>query len=130
MKMNEPSRWEHVEATGHAEFDRLISTAQAVEVGHRAPKWLAHARVAIDVDVFDRFVEWDTEALRRHMIALDERTRLEHVFDACGCAAFGAGGCFICKAVDARGYSRQAQRHVLTITNYGRPTSPLWLIHG
>lgn len=129
MKMNEPSGWPHNELDGAATFMKLLSDGHAVEVT-QLPKWMAGCKVAIDNDIHDRFVAWGTDALRRHNLALDECARLEHMLDACGCAAYGAGGCFICKAVDARGYSIRPDRHVLTMTNFGKPTEPVWLIHG
>lgn len=129
MRMNEPSRWALPSSDGATAFSGLLAKGQAVEVTHLAPKWLT-GPVAIENDVHDRFVSWDTEALRRHSFALDDTARLEHLFDVCGCAAYGAGGCFICKAVDAQGYTGRPARHVLTMTNYGRPTEPIWLIHG
>lgn len=128
MRMNEPSGWAS-DIDGATAFRELLSKGQAVEVTHLAPKWLT-GPVAIENEVYDRFVSWDTDALRRHCIALDDSARLEHLFEVCGCAAYGAGGCFICKAVDARGYAGRPERHVLTMTNYGRPTEPIWLIHG
>lgn len=130
MRMNEPSRWSFPALDGAADFARMVREGAAIDVSHRAPKWLAGSRVAIECNTYDRFVAWDNDALRKHAIALDETARIEHLFDVCGCAAFGAGGCFICRSVDAQGYTSRAQRQVLTMTNYGRPTAPLWLIHG
>lgn len=129
MQMNEPSRWSAARpGAAAATFAAILATSQAIEVTGSAPNWL-RGSIAIDTDVYDRFVGWDAEALRRHHIHLDEAARLEHVFQVCGSAAYGAGGCFICKAVDSRGYGAQHARQVLTMTNYGRPAEPLWLIH-
>lgn len=127
MRMNEPSRWQ---LPGAADvFTNMLATGQAIELTHLAPKWLSRSPVAIEASTYDRFVAWDAEAQRRLGILLEEPNRLEHLFDVCATAAFGAGGCFICKAVDARGYDGRCDRHVLTMTNYGRPNEPLWLIH-
>lgn len=129
MRMNEPSRWTPTaQGTAAATFAEILSTGQAIEVTRSAPKWAGP--VAIETEVYDRFVGWDSDAQRRHLMHLDEAARLAHVFEAGGCVAYGAGGCFICKAVDSKGYLAQKKRHVLTMTNYGRPAEPLWLIHG
>lgn len=127
MQMNEPSRWQTPGAV-HV-FTNMVVTGQAIELTHLAPKWLCRRPVAVEAVTYDRFVAWDAAAQRRHGILLEEANRLEHLFDACGTAAFGAGGCFICKAVDAQGYAGRCERHVLTVTNYGEPGEPLWLIH-
>ena len=127
MRINEPSRWQH--GAGATVFGEILAKGLAVEVGHRAPKWLGNQRVAIETDVHDRFVAWDAQALRRHGAHYDETHRLEHLFEACACTAFGAGGCFVCRAVDARDYDGLRGRHVLSMTNYGSVTEPLWLIH-
>jgi len=127
MRMNEPSRWQ---VPGAADvFTKMLATGQAVELTHLAPKWLSGRPVAVETATYDRLVAWDGEALRRHGFLLEEANRLEHLFDACGPAAYGAGGCFICKAVDARGYDGRCERHVLTMTNYGELNAPVWLIH-
>lgn len=129
MRMNEPSPWALAGADGAKAFAEILATGQAIEVSHMAPKWLS-GPVAIETEVFDRFVAWDTEALRRNSVHLEDGARLERMFDACGCAAYAAGGCFICKAVDARGYDGKQQRHVLSMSNFGRASEPKWLIHG
>lgn len=129
MRMNEPSRWSRCGTDDTNTFEQILAKGQAIEVSHLAPKWLS-GPVAIETEVYDRFVAWDTQALRRNSVHLDELARLEHVFEACGCAAYGAGGCFICKAVDAKGYDGKQQRHVLSMSNFGRPSAPKWLIHG
>lgn len=127
MRMNEPSRWQ---APGAADvFNKMVATGQAIELTHRAPKWLSSSPVAVEAVTYDRFIAWDGEAQRRHGVLLEETNRLEHLFEACGTAACGAGGCFICKAVDAHGYDGRLERHVLTMTNYGAPNEPIWLIH-
>jgi len=127
MRMNEPSRWQ---APGAADvFTKMVAAGQAIELTHLAPKWLSGSPVAVETVTYDRLVAWDGDALRRHGVLLEEAHRLEHLFDACGTAACGAGGCFICKAVDARGYDCRCERHVLTMTNYGELNAPVWLIH-
>lgn len=127
MRMNEPSRWSGLDAA--TTYASILSTGQAIEVSNLAPKWLG-GQVAIETEVYDRFVAWDSEALRRNSVHLDEVARLEHVFDACGCAACATGGCFICKAVDAQAYDGKRQRHILSMANFGRSGDPKWLIHG
>ena len=127
MRMNEPSRW-HAPDAIHA-FTNMLAKGEAIELTHLAPKWLSGSPVAIESGTYDRFVAWDSEAQRRHGVLLEEANRLEHLFDVCGTAAYGAGGCFICKAVDARGFDGRCGRHVLTMTNYGAATEPAWLIH-
>lgn len=127
MRMNDPARWQLPGAS--QVFTKMLAMGEAIEVTHLAPKWLSSSPVAIEAGTYDRFVAWDGEAQRRHGELLEEANRLEHLFDACGTAACGAGGCFICKAVDARGYESRCTRHVLTMTNYGAPSEPIWLIH-
>lgn len=127
MRMNEPTRWQV--PGGAAIVSNMVASGQAVELTHRAPKWLCGRLLAVDVQTFDRFVAWDAEAQRRHGILFEESHRLEHLFEACGIAAYGAGGCFICRAVDARALAGRSERHVLTMTNYGEPDDPVWLIH-
>lgn len=127
MRMNESGRWQH--GAGSNFFGEILAKGLAVEVGHRASRWLSARRVAIETEIHDRFVAWDAQALRRHGVHYDETHRLEHLFDACGCTAFGSGGCFICRSVDARGYDSHPGRHVLSMTNFGNVTEPLWLIH-
>lgn len=62
-------------------------------------------------------------------MVLDEAHRLEQLLEARACAAISTGGCFVCKAIDSEGYAREAQRHVLTMSNLGQRTVPIWLIH-
>lgn len=127
MNMNDPGTWGN--AGGVAMYAQLLATGQAVDMTGSTPKWMGNCPLSIEHDTYDRFVGWDTEAIRRLGLHLDEAARLEHLQDACGTAAWGMGGCFICKAVNARGYVLHKQRHVLSLTNYGRPTEPPWLIH-
>lgn len=127
MRMNEPSRWQLPGTTDV--FATMVATGQAIELTHRAPKWLSGSPVAVETATYDRLVAWDGEAQRKHGILLEEANRLEHLLDVCGTAACGAGGCFICKAVAARGYDGRLERHVLTMTNYGELARPVWLIH-
>lgn len=127
MNMNDPGAWGS--GGGLAIYAQLLATGQAVELTGSAPIWMGNRPLSIEHDIYDRLVGWDTEAIRRIGIHLDEAARLEHLLDACGTAAWGMGGCFICKAVDARGYTTRKERHVLTMTNYGRATEPQWLIH-
>ncbi len=127
MRMNEPSRWQM--PGGPLVFSGMVADGNAVALTNAAPKWMWGRPVAVEAGMYDRFVAWDAEALRKHGLHLEEAARLEHLFEACGTAAFGAGGCFICKAVDARGYHSLCVRQVLMMTNYGRSSEPFWLIH-
>lgn len=127
MRMNEPSRWQLPGATNV--FATMVATGQAIELTHLAPKWMSGSPVAVETSTYDRLVAWDGEAQRKHGVLLEEAHRLEHLFDVCGTAACGSGGCFICKAVDAQGFDGRCERHVLTMTNYGEPNQPVWLIH-
>jgi hypothetical protein len=127
MHMTEPSYWQ---VTGGANvFDELVASGHVVELTHLAPQWLRGHPIAIEATVFDRLITWDAQAQQRHGLVLDESTRVEHLFEACGIAACGAGGCFICKAVDAQGRTGCIERHLLTMTNCGRASEPSWLIH-
>lgn len=127
MQMNEPSHWQL--GGGADVFTEMVASGQAIELTHLAPKWLGGCPLATESVTYDRLIAWDGEAQRRHRVLLEESNRLEHLFESCGCAAYGAGGCFVCKAVDARGYDGRLQRHVLTMTNYGVAAKPMWLIH-
>ncbi len=129
MRMNEPTGWPVASQERRAEFEALLKSGRAIEVTHRAPKWFS-GPVAIDTSTYDRFVSWDGEAQRRLLLHLDEALRLAHLLEACGIAIGSTGGCFICKAVDATSRCEHPQREVLTLTNYGAPTEPAWLIHG
>ena len=127
MRMNEPSRWN---MPGGADVvAQMVANGHAIELTHLAPKWLCGRPVAVETVTYDRVVGWGAQAQRRHGVLLEESNRLEHLFSRCGAAACGAGGCFICTAVDALGYDGRAARHVLTMTNYAGATEPVWLIH-
>jgi hypothetical protein len=108
-------------------FADILATGQAIEVAAAAP---LEGRVAIETETFGRFVGWDTVALRRHHVHLDEAVRLAHVLEVSGCAAYGGGCCFICKAADSRGYEPSKSRPRTHDDKYGRPAEPRWLIHG
>lgn len=127
MRMNEPLRWNGI--AGPAEFSRMVGKGQAVDVTRRAPRWFEGQPVAIETDIYDRYVAWDGDAQRRHCVALDEDHRLEVLLGASGYAAFGAGGCFVCRAADAQDHSGRAVANVFSMTNYGRASAPLWVIH-
>ncbi|MBC5767446.1 hypothetical protein [Ramlibacter albus] len=129
MRMNEPGRWPHGTPERLAEYEELMRSGLAVDVTHKAPKWFS-GPVAIEASCYDRLVAWHAEAQRRLRLHLDEAQRLVHMLDASGIAITSTGGCFICKAVDAAGRDVQPERHVLTLTNYGGPSQPAWLIHG
>ena len=125
--MGEPTLWACRE--GADAFAEGISTGTFVEVTGAAPGWFRGQPVAIEVCTFDKYVAWAGSATRRLGVHLEETRRLEALLHASGCAATSAGGCFICKAVDARGFECVERRHVLTMSNFGRPASPRWLIH-
>lgn len=126
MRMHDPASWEGL--GGAAALAKLVADGKAVELAVTA-KWMDAKAFAIDAQAFDRFVVWDGEATRRHLVHLDEADRLVSLIEASATAAFGMGGCFVCRAVDARGYRAQPERHLLTITNYGSRTEPPWLVH-
>lgn len=127
MLMGEPTRW----AADQSEdaYAEGISSGSFVEVTRAAPGWFRGQPVAVEVSTFDKYVAWDGSATRRLGVHLEETRRLEVLLLASGCAATSSGGCFICKAVDARGFECVEHRHVLTMSNCGQPASPRWLIH-
>lgn len=128
MKMNEPLNWSS-SLSRLADFNLRIARGRAVEVTHRAPRFFGGRPIAIEADTFDRFVAWDGEALRHHSILLEEDCRLQLLLEASGNAAFGDGGCFVSKAVDARGSECRTTSRVFTMTNFGGVKDPAWLIH-
>lgn len=127
MRMNDPSHWR---LPGGAQVvAAMVASGHAIELTRHAPQWLGGRPVAVETGTYDRLVAWDTEAQRRHGVRLEEVNRLEQLFADCGIAAYGGGGCFISKAVDAQGLEARFERHVLTMTNYGATNEPIWLIH-
>lgn len=90
MRMNEPSRWQM--PGGPLVFSGMVADGSAIHLTNAAPKWMCGRPVAVEAGTYDRFVAWDAEALRKHGLHLEEGARLEHLFEACGTAAFGAGG--------------------------------------
>lgn len=129
MRMNEPSAWPVDAQARREQFDSMLDTGKVIEVTHRASKWFS-GPVAIETTTYDRFVAWEGEAQRRHLMHLDETQRLGQLLESCGIAISSAGGCFVCKAVDACGRDARPQRQVLTLSNYGLATAPAWLVHG
>jgi len=126
MQMAEPTRWD---APHPGKYADRVRDGTFVDVSGMAPGWFRGQAVAVEATIFDRFVSWDGDATRRHSLHLKETRRLEALLHASGCAAISAGGCFICKAVDARGFDCIESRHVLTMSNLGSPAAPRWLIH-
>lgn len=125
--MGEPTRW--TSSDGGDTYADAIKQGKFVEVTGTAPVWFRGQPVAIEVKTFDKYVAWDGSASRRTGLHLDEAARLESLLHASGCAAISTGGCFICKAVDAHGFDCIERRHVLSMSNFGRPSTPRWLIH-
>ena len=78
--------------------------------------------------MYDRFVCWDIAATRRLGLSLPEWERLDSLLAASSIAAFGAGGVFVCRAIDSRGHDGQQVRHILAVNNVGEPGQPKWLI--
>jgi len=128
MRMNEPLRW-NGGLGGPVAFANTVGNGQAVDVTRRAPRWFEGHPVAIETEVYDRYVAWDGDAQRRHCIALDEAHRLEVLLDASGYAAFGAGGCFVCRAADAQALHFRTASQVFSMTNYAQGSTPFWMIH-
>lgn len=128
MQLNEPLRWT-ASGEGVQTFETMVRRGGAVEVSHRAPKWLAGSPVAVETSVYDRYVCWDGQATRNHCVHLDEGDRMSTLLESCCYAAIGNGGCFVCKAIDADGGDLRTRSRVLTITNYGQASRPAWLIH-
>jgi hypothetical protein len=128
--MLEPAAW-NLESPQQrrAQYEAMISEGRALDVSHRAPGCFRKQQIAIETRTFDRFVAWGGASRRHYGMDLDEGERLASLLDASACAAISTGGCFICRAIDSEGSDRNAQRHVLTMSNMGQPTAPIWLIH-
>lgn len=110
-------------------FAGLLARGQAIDVTRLARHRLGErASLAIDVGTYDRFVSWDSRAMRNLAVSLDERDRLENLICACCSCPDQQEGLFTCRAVDARGDTPHARRFVLTVENYGSQADPLWLV--
>jgi len=87
-------------------------------------------RIAIEARTYERFVEWNSSAMRRLGVHLDPQARLDALLGSCRHAACSRqGGCFVCRAVDACGQGTRPRRHVFELTNRGTKYQPAWLIH-
>lgn len=107
----------------------MVDTGEAVSVSTAARQHFGcSVTVAIEASVYDRFVCWDSAATRRLGLNLTEWERLNNLLASCWIAAIGAGGIFVCRAIDSRGQDGQQVRHVLAVSNVGEPGQPKWLI--
>lgn len=111
------------------DYDLRLHRGDYIDVSGQAPSWFRGQAVAVEAMTYERYVAWGSAATRRHGQHQEEGPRLEALLNASGCAAVSAGGCFICRAVDTQGADGREQRHLLTMTNFGKAASPRWLIH-
>lgn len=129
MNMHEPKGWQRSLHTPQT-FADLIARGQAVKVTSAAkPHLPRRTELAVDIDVYERYVGWDSQAMREHGICLDEQQRLQDLVKASAPAAGPASSCFVCKAYDCRSSEGRPLRAVLSVTNYGCTEQPMWLIH-
>lgn len=129
MNMNEPQGWFSALHSPEAFCDILHAT-EAVEVTAQASGRLPdRSRMAIENAVFERYVAWDSRAMREHGVCLDESERLDALIDA-GCKAeCDRAACFVLKCVDCRGSKGAPERVVLTVTSFGGNAGGRWLVH-
>lgn len=127
--MHEPKDWQQSLHTPQM-FADLITSGLAVEVTAAAKAFHpGYTPVAVESDVYERYVSWDSQAMREHGVCLDEGERLHTLVKAGVHAACQGGGCFACKTRDCRDSEARASKTILSITNYGRHGAPMWLIH-
>ena len=111
-------------------YAELLHSGDAVDVTSAAAlSTPRRARLAVQAKVHERFVSWDSQAMREHGMAIEEQARLEALVEASAPARCAGAGCFVCKAVDCRGSTGASERVVLLLTNYGSKQEPQWLIH-
>lgn len=115
-------------------FKDLISGSHAVDISRHAAHAVPGGRLAVEASTYDRFVEWNSSAMRRHMEFHEAKSRCENLVRACSkvaraCEQSGERQCeFVCKAVDAHA-SDSIERSVLfKLESVGTPTQPAWLI--
>jgi len=129
MKMTNPAAWAHLGGPPAYPFEDMVDNGEAVSVSTAARQHFGcSVTVAIEASAYDRFVCWDSAATRRLGLTLTEWERLDNLLAASCIAAFGAGGIFVCRAIDSRGLDGQQVRHVLAVNNVGEPGQPKWLI--
>lgn len=128
MKMTNAAGWANLGSLCGYPFDDMVDTGEAVSVSTAARQHFGAVAVAIEASVYDRFVCWDSAATRRLGLSLTEWGRLDNLLVASCTAAFGAGGVFVCRAIDSRGHDGQQVRHILAVNNVGEPGQPKWLI--
>lgn len=115
-------------------FKDLISGSHAVDVSRIAGTLVPGGRLAIDGKTYDRFVEWDSSAMRRHAMHLDAQARCEALVKACSeaakqCEKACTMQCdFVCKATDAHADDGSAKRFMFQLESVGTASQPAWLI--
>lgn len=127
--MHEPQGWHEALHTPRM-FADLIARGEAVEITSQAKSHSSrNTQWAVESDVYERYVGWDSQAMREHGICLDEQHRLQDLVKASSRAVCQGGGCFVCKARDCRSGHARASAAVLSVTNFGHQGAPMWLIH-
>lgn len=110
-------------------LEKLALKGRAVEVTKSMNNGHSGHRVFIDANTYERFVEWDAQAMRRHLISIEPMNRLEQMLDAAAYVAISGAtsGSFVCRAIDAQG-DGVARRMVFRMENLGTVEKPKWLI--
>ena len=109
--------------------DELLATGQAVDLSREAAAHFPRGRVAIHQKTYDRYVAWSSEAMRKHGIALDERSRLEALLSEAGVGATtDCASQFWCRTCDAESDNSAETRHQFTLETFEARGQKIWLI--
>jgi hypothetical protein len=129
MRVNQHSSSAPVIRRQPETLEQLLASEMAIDVSACASRH-GLGRMAIEVRTYERFVEWNALAMRRLGIHLETQVRLDALIEASAYACCDPrGGCFVCKAVDAKGYDARPSREVFELRNLGTEKHPSWVIN-
>jgi hypothetical protein len=116
-------------ATNLTRFESETEQGRAMEVTANAATYFGHARVAVQMDVYDRFIAWPSEAIRKHGLYLEESNRLNAVLRCASIFAKDESGAeFTVRAMDSQGSDVLLKHVALKLVPDAAQGKTAWLI--
>lgn len=110
-------------------FDSLVNAGKAIEVTSLAGKFFPAGRVAIDRHVFEMHVAWPSEAMRKHLIYLDETSRLQDLLESAAASKRHESPAeFSVRGQCAADECASSRRHGLVLERFDDSVRTGWLI--
>jgi hypothetical protein len=111
------------------DYGSLLASGAVVDVSVIASRTINAASVGIEVDTYERFVEWSARAMREHGVHLEQRDRLMTLIEAISpVGSRTKDGDFVCRVVDARGPDTRARRALFTLRGIKHNARQAWVI--